>query len=431
MLASLRRGTFVRGVAVLVGGAAGAQAVNAIAAPFLTRLYTPSDIGVLGLFAAFLSVGSITLSLRYDQAVVVPSDAAVAGRLARIALVALVPMTLLVTAVLVGLVMTDTVGYGALPEWAILVAGVSMLVVGLTSVLRHWLIRTGRFDVIAGVLVGQGMGRAASQVGFGVLGLGLPGLLVGDALGRLVGVARMLRTTWTGLSESTRRPTTSTTVQIGAEYRQFPLAGVPSSLLNALAFQLPTPLLATAYGLPVAGFFSLVQRVLGVPLTVVGASVADVLLGRMSEHARNSPGHAERLFRRTALGLLALAFPIALIVVLIGPSAFELLFGVEWRPAGLIAAVMAPWYIAALVVSPLSRVVVVYRGQVSKLVYDVISLGVAVGSISWASAQGVGPVTAVWYLSLGQAAAYCVYLGILYRLVRRGARLDPATGRTG
>jgi O-antigen/teichoic acid export membrane protein len=231
--------------------------------------------------------------------------------------------------------------------------------------------------------------------------------------------------------EAIRRPVAETTVQISRQFRQFPLAGVPSSLLNALAFQIPTPLLAASYGLGVAGLFALVQRVLGVPLSVVGASVADALLGRMSEHARTSPQLAEVLFRRTALGLLALAMPIALAAIVLAPRTFGIIFGSEWRDAGVIAAVMAPWYSAALIVSPLSRVVVVFRGQVSKLVYDVLSLGVAIGSISLAAGQGAEPVTAVWYLSVGQAAAYSVYLVILYRLVRRGSGAEAPGLGTG
>lgn len=228
-----------------------------------------------------------------------------------------------------------------------------------------------------------------------------------------------------------REPLARPLGRVSAEYAQFPLVGVPSSLLNALASHVPTPLLVAHYGLPAAGFFSLVQRVLAVPLSVIGASVADALLSRMSEHARGSSQQAERLFRLTALGLLAIGVPIAVVAVVVGPPAFEIIFGPEWRDAGRIAAVMAPWYTAALVVSPLSRVVLVYRGQVSKLAYDVISLSVAVASISLAAALGADPVHAIWYLSLGQAGAYAVYLVILYRMVRRGAPPQPDAGGTG
>ena len=427
MLASLRRGTFVKAVAVLAGGAASAQVVNALAAPILTRLYNPSQIGLLGLCLAYISIASVALSLRYEQAIVVPAESAMAGRLATIALRLLVPVTLAVLAILVFLIASEIGGFGALPMWTVALIGLSLLAFGLTAILRYWLIRAGRFDLIARVVVGQSVGRAVSQVAFGAGGLGLAGLLAGEVLGRLIGLLRMFRTAWPALSAAVHEPLDRGLKSIAFEYAQFPLAGVPSSVLNALASQVPVPLLVAYYGLPAAGFFSLVQRVLAVPLAVIGASVADALLGRISDHARAAPDRAERLFRLTAVGLLAIGAPIAVVVVAAAPPTFELIFGTDWRDAGRFAAVMAPWYTAALVVSPLSRVVLVYRGQVSKLVYDVLSFAVAVGSISFAAAAGAEPLEAVWYLSIGQAGSYCVYLVILYRMVSRRGTLGSTT----
>ena len=417
MVARLTQRGFVRGVMVLVGGAAGAQAINAAISPVLTRLYTPDEIGLLGLYLVFISVGSIVLSMRYEQAIVVPAADGVAARLAGVALWLILPMTIVVGSVLLAFIAVDVAGYGALPAWSVPLGAVTLAAFGVSAVLRHWLLRMGRFDVIAGVLFSQSLGRGVSQVSLGAFGLGLPGLLVGEAIGRLLGLGRMLRVAMPGLRGAMQDPVSTPTTRIAGEFAQFPVAGVPSSLLNALAFHIPTPLIAAAYGLPVAGFFSLVQRVLGVPLSVIGASVGDALLQRVSQHARDAPDQALRLFRLTALGLLALAVPLAVVVIVLAPLTFAFIFGEDWRFAGTLAAVMAPWYTAAVVVSPLSRVVLVYRGQTTKLIYDVLSLGVAVASISLAASLGLAPVMAVWYLSLGQAGAYGVYLVILYRMV--------------
>ena len=44
------KSAFARGVGVLVGGTAGAQALMVLAAPLLTRLYSPEDFGLLAVF---------------------------------------------------------------------------------------------------------------------------------------------------------------------------------------------------------------------------------------------------------------------------------------------------------------------------------------------------------------------------------------------
>lgn len=418
----LEQGTFTRGVAVLVGGALGAQVVNALAAPFLTRLYSPAQLGQLGLFMAFVGVGATVVALRYEQTIVVAPSHPVAARLARLAAYLLVPVSAVLTAVLVVLVLAGIGGFDSLPLWAAVLGAISLVGMGVSVILRHWLIRMNRYDVIASVNIFRVAGRGVAQIGLGAAGFGIIGLLVGDLVGRVMGIGRMLRVARPRLTEALRTPEPTSSLQLGAEYAQFPLAGVPSSLINSLALYIPTPLLAATYGLTVAGLYALVQRVLEAPLLVVGSSVSDALLGRISKRARKAPERAERLFLRTALGLAVLAVPMGAAITLLAPAGFEFLFGSEWRLAGELAVAMVPWYMVALIVAPLGRVVLVYRGQVSKLIYDAIALMVAVASVTIAADRGLEPLDAVSFLSWGQAAAYAVYFVILYRMVRRSSR---------
>src|SRR4029078_536618 len=138
---------------------------------------------------------------------------------------------------------------------------------------------------------------------------------------------------------------------LAREYWRFPVLGVPSSLLNAVAFSLPVPLLAAGYTLQVAGYFALVQRVLGLPLTIIGASVSDALFARMSKHAQHCPAAALPLFRRTALALAAIGIPIALVVALFARPLFTTIFGQPWETAAVREAILAPACLAGLVVS--------------------------------------------------------------------------------
>ena len=56
----LPKNAFARGVSVLVGGTAGAQLLTVLAAPPLTRLYSPEDIGLLAVYGSqFALIGAI------------------------------------------------------------------------------------------------------------------------------------------------------------------------------------------------------------------------------------------------------------------------------------------------------------------------------------------------------------------------------------
>lgn len=425
MVARLRRPGFIRDVLILAGGAAGAQAINVAISPVLTRFFKPTEIGTLGLFLSFIYVAAIVLSLRYEQAIVVPKDEAVAARVAILA-AGLVPVVApLAALILLGLIAFDVAGYGSLPTLVVPLAVVALLATGWFGVVRYWLIRGQAYRVISEVQFAQAVGRAVGQVVLGIAGLGVTGLLVADAVGRYVGLGRMVgavRLAIVRLRDSTSESYRS----IAREHWRFPAFGVPSSLMNAAVVALPVPLLAGTYGLVTAGYFALVQRVLGLPLTIIGASVGDALLARMSRQAHDDPAAAIPFFRRTGLGLALVATPIAGAVALLGPLAFGVVFGRAWQDAGQMAALLSPWFLAALTVSPLSRIAVVYQGQGSKLLYDAASLVAVFGGIVGGFWLGFDWRGAILAFALLQVVAYAIYLAVLYRIVRRARwRSEP------
>ena len=68
----LPKNNFARGVSVLVGGTAGAQLVVLLAAPLLTRLYSPEDFGILAVYVGILSLLSVIASFKYELAIPLP-----------------------------------------------------------------------------------------------------------------------------------------------------------------------------------------------------------------------------------------------------------------------------------------------------------------------------------------------------------------------
>ena len=61
MSSSLWKGVFVIG-----GGTALAQGIGIISTPIITRLYDPSDFGLLGIYSSVLTILLVLASLRYE-----------------------------------------------------------------------------------------------------------------------------------------------------------------------------------------------------------------------------------------------------------------------------------------------------------------------------------------------------------------------------
>src|ERR1700753_2219660 len=95
-------GGFARSVSILVGGTAMTQAIAVAASPVLTRIYRPSDFGVLQVFISLTGFVMVMAAGRYEFALLLPEDEQSAFDLLGVA-IGCVCLTTLLTATLVAM----------------------------------------------------------------------------------------------------------------------------------------------------------------------------------------------------------------------------------------------------------------------------------------------------------------------------------------
>lgn len=416
--------SFAASVAVLTGGASLGHCFTIAAAPLLTRLYQPHDIGNLGLFDAFLGVFAVIASLQYDAAIVSASDEKNGAHLATLSILFALPMSVAGGLLLYAMIHFSFVGFGTLPAYAAWLMVPAILFAGLFSVLRYWSLRDTRFGIVSQAVIFQNAGRSVLQVALGVIGSHSFGLLVGDVFGRGLGMSRMLRNALPVMRKhalSVRDDAARTLMS----NRQFPLYSMPSSLLNQLGTSLPLPLLVSLYGADAGGYYALVWRVLAVPVVLVGNSMADAFHSRVALYAREDPERLLRFFHRTSAALLGMGIVPTLAVFIFGEPIFVFAFGAKWRLSGTIAAIVAPWFFTSFVVSPISRLVYVLHGQRLKLIYDVLILGANIMVFFFARRLAWPMLHMVTAMSIVNTASKVVYYLLLFRIAATAMRALP------
>jgi len=411
--------SFVRNVAILGGGTALAQSFNVLLAPVITRLYLPVSFGQYALFVSFLNVAMVGVSLRYELAIVAAHTEQKAARLAFAAFLFCLPTSLLGAGVLFLFIHFSLLGFNALPSYAALFMAAALVLVAGFSVLRYWFVRQEQFGCVSQATVAQNGIRSVSQAAIGAVGSGFGGLLAGELLGRSAGMSRMFRTAWPRISAHVFPMDRSNFSEVLGENMQFPVYSLPSSLVDSVAANICIPLMVWYYGPNAGGYYALVQRVLAVPLVLISASVADAFQARLAVYVRDTPDRIAQLFQRTSAGLLCLGvIPTALMVSYAEP-AFRALFGDKWSVAGRMAAVVAPYFLAQFVVSPLSRLVFVLEGQRLKLIYDILALSGMISAFAFSKWQHLPLLHAVVMLSAVGTLSFVVYYLVLMRIVSR------------
>jgi O-antigen/teichoic acid export membrane protein len=409
----IARGEFARDVTTLAFGTTVGYGLMVISSPIITRLYSPADIGRMGLLLAFLAVASMTASLCFYLAIVGAIDDAEAAHLLLASVILVSFNSLLSVAVLAALIYFGILGFRELPLWAAPMILPLVLITGFFLSFRYWFIREKGFGLISRVTIYQNGGRALSQIALGPVGMGWLGLWFGELIGRGIGLLRMFR----GASAKLK---THLVPFKGPQLRdamrrnyKFPLVSAPSTLLNSTSLNLPPMIIAQLHGAVAAGLFYLVQRVVNTPLVFIGLSIAEVYLKRTATLAKEAPDRLPGFFFKVAGVLFIIGILPAIFLILFAPPAFSLIFGKEWEISGQLAAVMAPWALCQFVVSPLSNIVLVTNKQELKLFFDILSLSGIVLAYLISSAQALSSIQTVVLLSAFQVAAYVILFVIL------------------
>ncbi len=401
------RGRFAYSVSILAGSAALGQAVTVLVSPILTRLYSPEDFGIFGVYAAILGIVTVIASLRYEYAIPLPEEDETAANILALCFLLLLGMTALIWILVYGLkdaIVVWTNVPGLKPYLWLIPLGV--LGAGTYQILNYWAVRKRDFPRIARTRLSRGIGRAALQVGIGFASNGPLGLLLGQLAGETAGSVSLGLAAW----RKDRAPFKAVSLRgirrAGARYKRFPLLSSWGSLLDALGTNVPQLLFAAFYGAQVAGWFALGQRVIAAPLNIVVDSVAQVYFGEAARLPRDDPKAMRRLFLKLT-GRLALigGLPIAGICA-VAPYFFTIVFGPGWETAGRYVQIWGLMFAARFVIVPLSHTLNILERQDLFLIWQGTWMTLGIGVLTAGRQTGLSHINAVAAYSLAMTVAY-------------------------
>jgi O-antigen/teichoic acid export membrane protein len=404
------KSNLARSIGVLAGGTAAAQVLLVLAAPLLTRLYTPEDFGVLAVYASLLTFIGVVASLRYELAIPLPDNDEEAANVAALCLL-IVSCATALTALFVlffGNITANFLGVAQLSPYLWLLP-IGVFASSTYSIFNYWSLRKKSFHAIARTKLRQAVTTLALQIG--AFKLGVPALLAGQAVGHGAGTLSLAMPafnnpafkgiSWQGIGNGAKR------------YRRFPAYLTWDAILNTLGTQLPTLFLASWFGPVGAGLYALANRVLSMPASFLGGAIGQAFFANCADAYRE--GTHGKLVATLQAKLIQIGMPPAFIVALVGPDAFSLAFGAEWRPGGQFASWMAIWLFAAFVYSPLSTLFAVMERQLEVVALQSVLLAARAGAVL-IGAFTDNILTAVAWLSIGSAICYGAFTLYLARM---------------
>lgn len=399
---------FFRSIKTVLLGMMVAQAIPLIGSLLITRLYTPAEFGLFSMWLGIVLTVAVILTGRLEMALGMVDD----GDPRQFAVFSVLVTTFLAAAV-VGLLVV--VSYVFVPFMQKLGIALVVLLVPMALLLavmqtwQAWAAVEGNYKQLSMMRISQVLVITLIQITIGWWAPSAINLAVGQLVGVLAGicVAGYLMPLY--VFENIHGFVKQIKV-FWRNYSKFPLFALPADFINTGAAQLPLFFITSKFGAEVSGFFALTLKMLGGPISLLGAAVLDVFKRNAAANFRQH-GQCREDFVRTFKMLSVLGGALAIGLMLFSERAFIYAFGETWREAGMIAVWLMPLFAMRFVASPLSYVLYIAEKQHVDLVWQSSLLGMTIVVFAW----GDGFEATIKAYAIGYALMYAIYLMLSYR----------------
>jgi len=351
---------FSRNVLTLMTGTTIAQAIPIAISPILTRIYTPEDFGLFALYMATVSIISVIATGRYEMAIMLPREDEDVKSIVKLILILLSTVSAFVFLIVYTLNQEITALFEnkEISNWLYFLP-LSIFLVGLYQVFNYLLIRKKSFKRLAKNKVIVSSSNASAQLAIGLSSASPFGLLFGNLIGYIISIffiikSRIINKYFYLKGLPIRK--------VASEYKNFPKFDVPSVLLNVIANQIPLFALGKYFGIGVLGYYSLMYKVLMMPISLLSNTILDVFKQRATEDY-NKYGNCKNIYVKTLKKLVLLGIIPFSILGLFAADIFSFVFGEQWKVAGEFAQIMTPMFFLNFVVNPLSYTFFIVQKQ--------------------------------------------------------------------
>lgn len=369
----LSQSGFIKDVMLLFGGALIAQIVSMGSAPVVTRLFTPQNLGVFALFSASVNIFSVVSSLCYERAIVLPKENKEAINILALSIWIHLGFSLAVFLILMllGNKIGSLLKVEINPAWIWLIP-LGIFLAGLGKNFRFWRIRNKHFKTISMARIFEAVSAATVKITLGIIigsfaeGL-IAGVLTGVAVLSFILYSRPVSVKFKDYKANVSREKIK---ELARRYKTFPLFASWNVLMNQFSSYIIVFMFSFFFDAAIVGFYSLCNRFLGRPVSMVSQSVQNAYFQKAAENLSKG-ANLKKNYKSILFGLAMIGAVPFLVLTIWGEHLFVIIFGQDWATAGQYVQVMAPWYFITFIISPTNVIYEVCQKQNIRLGFNI------------------------------------------------------------
>ncbi len=422
-------GGLLRRLASLSGLTLAGQATYLVALPLVSRMFTPSALGLFTLYLSAVNIAGVVVGGKFEAALYGEADHA--DR--RLSLTLALVTGIAASAALSGLILVSIRwlpgDLGATTRELLPILPLGFALSGAWAATTAWAVVEGALRPLAWARFAQPAILTALQLLAGAAKLPAISLILAHLASHIVFsgvilVSTLSRRDWAALLAPVWRDVWRRAVRD----QRFPLYAVPAVLVLSLIGNAPPLLMGAFFGAGFAGQYGVAYRVVTGPLAILCQPLGHLFL---SEATRTLPE------RTRAVAMFALAtsvFCVALPVLAFGlaaPTLCRVLLGPAWGQAGAIIAALASLGAAQAIAAPFVEVPALIRRPDLRLSFDLLQGGLFFVPLGLGLARGWDPLSTIWVMAAGGAFGALVTAALTLRWLFQATAASAAERALG
>jgi len=331
---------------------------------------------LLALFLAIVTIFSSISSARYELAIMLPKEDEDAINIVALGLLitSFLSIILLIIVIFFNSKITYLLDNQDISVWLYL-APISIFFIGIFNVANYYSNRKKYYKDIAKAKVAKSFVMAIFQL-FLSFKSGAFGLIFGQ-VSSYIGANLQVVKNIIKDKDLLLLISLKNIKRVAKEYIDFPKYSIASVLASTGSVHFTNILISSFFSVQTLGFYSLVQRILGLPSSLIGGSIGQVFFQEASKEKQDGK-NTVNIFKKTLKKLLLIAVPSFGILFMIVEDLFSFVFGEEWRVAGSYAKIVIPLFFIRFIFASLSSILIIYNKQLIDLIFKLGLLFISV-----------------------------------------------------
>lgn len=350
-----------------------------IVTPILSRLYTPEEYGVWGVFSGVLFILNSFIFLSYENTIVKSNNDDEIPSLLILCLGVSIMISLLSSVLFwTGKILSIS--------FFLKYPNVLYLFFSLTSSACFTLLiclsnRYKKYGAMSIANTTNGFLQAVIRILWGIFPLIGLGLIIGNILAHILASLLLFILIVPILKKIPWNLVSINKIKKGAfTYKKFPLYDAPARLLEFTVGNIVIIILSFYYGEKEIGCFSMVMQFILLPITVIGSAMGNVFYRELSEQSKNQDNIKIITKKANKISFYLSILPL-LFLVLGGDKILVLFLGDKWTSAGVMSLCLAIYSVPVIISEPLLPIFRALDRQEVRFSFNIINLAISIGAL--------------------------------------------------